>query len=126
MSILSRFVTSARDEHSSLRFVTNRNDVATNRDKIDIFFYFFIFFLEFFSFFKLTIVHFLLFVIIFNSFILNIFVSLFSFSFFISSRFFSFNVYYIYIFMTFVLHLYFQLHDSGKGTRYNLLQFLSF
>ena len=30
MSILSRFVTSARDEHSSLRFVTNRNDVVTS------------------------------------------------------------------------------------------------
>ena len=28
-----------KDEHSSLRFVTNRNDVVTNRDRIDIFFF---------------------------------------------------------------------------------------
>ena len=123
MPILLRFVT------TSLRFVTNRNDecslraLVTSRNKIGIFFKFLNFFFKNIFSISTLFFHFNLFLIIFNLVIFNFLSFYFFFKFF---KIFSFNSYYIFIFMTFVLHLYFQRHNSGNGTQYNLLQFVSF
>ena len=122
MSILLRFVA------TSLRFVTNRNDECSLRalvtaTKLAFFFKFLIFFSKTFFLFQPYFFHSHSFLIIFNLVIFNFLSFYFFFKFF---KIFSFNIYHIFIFMTFVLHLYFQRHNSGNGTQYNLLQFVSF